>query len=330
MNKKTISSSILCFLAAIFVLSICITTIVGCASQEIENSTHINISSLKGPTSIGIAKMLEESEDKYNVEMCTSADLIAPKLANGSTDIALIPANIASSIYSKTNGAIKVIDINTKGVLYGISYDENTKNIQDLKGKKVYMTGSASIPQYTLDALLDAYSMCESDINIEFKSEPAEVISALSANREAFAILPQPYVAAACAKDNELHINISLSDEWDKTYYNEGSLCVTGVTVVRTDFLENHPDAVKQFLNDHSSSIDFVTNNTNKTAEIIVNAGIINNTEIAEKSIDACNVVCITGEEMKTALGNYLWKMQEFNAELIGGTMPDDDFYYLG
>ena len=42
-----------------------------------------------------------------------------------------------------------------------------------------------------------------------------------------------------------------------------------------------------------------------------------------------CNIVCITGEEMKQALSGYLEVLSGQDAKSIGGTLPGDDFYYL-
>ena len=51
---------------------------------------------------------------------------------------------------------------------------------------------------------------------------------------------------------------------------------------------------------------------------------------VAEKALPGCNLVCITGAEMKTAVGGYLQTLYDLKPEAVGGAMPTDGFYWLG
>ena len=64
------------------------------------------------------------------------------------------------------------------------------------------------------------------------------------------------------------------------------------------------------------------------TAALVVQAGIVAKEPIAEKAIPQCNVVCITGDEMEDALKGYLQVLYDADASSVGGTLPEDDFYY--
>ena len=123
--------------------------------------TLIRIGSMKGPTSMGLLSLKEKSEQgeadgKYEFNMYTAADEILPLMIKGELDIALLPANVASILYSKTEGAVTVIDINTLGVLYMVSGNSDITSITDLKGKTIYLTGKGTTPDYVLNYLLDA------------------------------------------------------------------------------------------------------------------------------------------------------------------------------
>lgn len=41
-----------------------------------------------------------------------------------------------------------------------------------------------------------------------------------------------------------------------------------------------------------------------------------------------CNIVYITGNEMKNKLSGYLNVLFEQNPKAVGGNVPGDDFYY--
>lgn len=104
---------------------------------------------------------------------------------------------------------------------------------------------------------------------------------------------------------------------------------VTGVTVVRKEFLQQHEEAVKEFLEEHRKSAESINQDAAAGAALAVKAGIVAKEPIAQKAIPECNITCITGQEMKQALSEYLKVLADFKAELVGGAMPGEDFYYL-
>ncbi|MCR5789124.1 MAG: ABC transporter substrate-binding protein [Lachnospiraceae bacterium] len=291
-----------------------------------ETEAALRIGSLKGPTSIGLVKLLHEAENTpYSFTMETQADVLLAGMVNGDLDIALIPANVASVLYQKTKGAVAVIDINTLGVLYMVSGDETIQSLADLEGKTVYTTGAGTTPEYVLTYLLSENGLLDK-VNIEFKSEATEVAALLAGDPEAVGMLPQPFVTAALAQNEKLAVVLDMTEEWNAL--QNGSSLVTGVTVVRKDVLENSPEAVGQFLKDHAESTAFVNDNTAEAAQYTAEAGIIEKAPVAEKAIPYCNIVCITGEEMKTALSGYLKVLYGQDPAAVGGSLPEDDFYF--
>ena len=101
------------------------------ASSVVPEDVTVRVGSLKGPTSMGLVWLMEQSEkgeagNQYEFTMVTAADELLAKVASGELDIALIPANVASVLYNKTQGKIAVIDINTLGVLDIVAADETT------------------------------------------------------------------------------------------------------------------------------------------------------------------------------------------------------------
>ena len=107
-----------------------------------------------------------------------------------------------------------------------------------------------------------------------------------------------------------------------------GSSLLTGVTIVRNDFLKEHKKAVEQFLKDHKESADFANSNVEETAALCVAQDIIVKEPVAQKAIPFCNITCMTGSEMKEALSGYLKVLYELNPTAVGGELPADDFYY--
>lgn len=288
------------------------------------------VGSLKGPTSMGLVQFMQEEESSdspaFTFTMLTAADELSAKFVNGEVDIALLPANMASILYAKTEGNVQVIDINTLGVLYLVTAAEDVESVADLKGRTVYTTGKGQTPEYVLAYLLDANGMTADDLTIEFKSEATEVVSVLAQDETAIGILPQPFATVACQQNEALQMVSDLTEEWENT--GNGSL-VTGVTIVKKDFAEENPDVIEDFLEAHEDSAEFVNENVEEAAELVASYGIIEKAPVAVKAIPKCNITCLEDEEMKTALEGYLQVLFEQNPESVGGALPGDDFYYM-
>lgn len=294
----------------------------------------VRVGSLKGPTSMGLVQLMDlqskgESLCDYEFTMVTAADELLGKVVSKDLDIALVPANVASVLYNKTEGAISVIDINTLGVLDIVASDDTIKSIADLKGKTLYLTGKGTTPDYVIHYLLSENGLSESDVTLEYKSEAAEVAAVLKEQPDAIGLLPQPFVTAACAQNENLKIVLDLTKEWQAVQGEGGSQLVTGVTIVRNEFLEEYPDAVTLFLAEHQESAAFANTNPDETAELIAAAGIIEKAPIARKALPYCNITCITGDNMQAALSGYLQVLFEQDAKSVGGSLPEDNFYYI-
>ena len=291
----------------------------------------LNIYSLKGPTSMGLVMLLEDSKNgasvnTYHATMCTAADEVTAALVNGDADIALLPANAAATLFNKAGG-FSVVGINTLGVLYVVENGQNIQSLADLAGKTVVLTGKGTTPEYALRYLLSAAGI-EDQVTLEFKSEAQEVVAAMGEYVAAIGVLPQPFVTAALAQNENLRIALSLQDEWSKV--SEDSTLVTGVTVVRNEVLAQHPAQIAAFLQEAAKSVQQVNEHPELAAPLIENLGIVAKAALAQKAIPFCNLVSITGTEMKTLLSGYLQTLFEQNPKAVGESMPADAFYYTG
>lgn len=322
-------------LKKLFTLSLAMTLLlftVACGKEE--EPTSIRVGSLKGPTSIGLVELMEraeydETENDYSFTMEVAADVLLTKMVQKELDIALVPANVASVLYNKTEGEIVAIDINTLGVLYMVTADETITDIQDLKGKTIYLTGKGTTPDYVLQYVLEENNIALNEVTLEYKAEATEVAAVLATKENAIGLLPQPFVTAATTQNADLQVVFDMNEEWNKLQGEDGSMMVTGVTVVRKEFLEENEEAIQSFLQDHKWSAEYANNNVEEAATLVVKEGIIEKDAIAIKAIPKCNITYIDGVDMKNALSGYLTVLFEKDAKAVGGTLPADDFYYI-
>lgn len=268
----------------------------------------------------------EIKDNDYQFEIVAAVDEVTPKLVQGKTDIAAVPANFASVLYNNTNAEVQVLAINTLGVIYIVESGDAISDVSDLKGRTIYASGKGATPEYALNYILTQNGIDpEKDVTIEWKSEHAECLSALMADENAIAMLPQPFVTTAQTKSEKIRVALDLTEEWDKLGSDSGLL--TGVVVARKEFVEQNPDAVQAFLEHYEVSVNYVNKNIKDAATLIEKYDIVP-APVAVKAIPNCNIVFITGVEMKQKLSGYLKVLSEQNPKAIGGSLPADDFYY--
>lgn len=296
----------------------------------------VRAAALKGPTAMGLVKFMSEvdagnlKDEDYSFRIVASADEVAPLISKSEVDIAAVPANLASVLYNKTSGAVRVIAVNTLGVLYICELGDTVSTVADLRGKTIFSAGKGATPEYALEYVLRANGLDPTtDVTIEWKSEHAECVAALAQDATAIAMLPQPFVTTAQAKNDQIRVALDLNQEWAAACEAEGrdGKLITGVAVVRSEFADAHPEAVDAFLGHYRESVEFVNANTDEAAALVGGYEIVPEA-VAKKALPACNITFVDGADMKEQLGGYLEVLADQNADAVGGKLPGDDFYY--
>ena len=324
MKKKIL---LLLLAAALLLLPAC-----GATAKGMSAEGSVRIAGLKGPTTMGLVNLLDMEQQgtaalDYDLQLYGTADEIVPGLIKGELDMAAIPANLAAALYQKTKGGIQVMAVNTLGVLYVVEKGDTVHSMADLAGRTILSTGKGTTPEYLLRYLLEKNGLDpDKDVKIQYCSEATEVTAQMAAaQKDAIAVLPQPYVTAAGMKDPSLRVALDLTAEWDKV---SDSQLVTGVTVVRTQYAQEHPDVVEAFLQEYAQSVRTANTDLDRTAALCEQQGVVAKAAIAKKALPACNIVCRTGDEMQKDVSAYLSVLCAADPAAVGGKLPDEGFYW--
>ncbi len=303
-----------------------------CKTNEIDlKEVSCNIYGIAGPTGVGLANLMEKAEKgegslNYNIALAANNDEIVAKIKNGEADIAAVATNLASTLYTATNSGVQVLAINTLGVLNVVTKGYEVDSIDGLKGLTIYSTGQGANPEYIINDILKNYNLeVGKDVKIEFVSQPQELVVKMKTNKKAVVVAPQPVATNITANVEGAEIVIDLNDEWDK--FHEEALTM-GCIIVRKEYAEQNPEAIKEFLKEYKESIDKTNSDIDGTATLCEKYKIIAPAAVAKKAIPNCNVVYQDGETMKTNLSAYLDFLFKLNAKSVGGKLPADDFYY--
>lgn len=299
-------------------------------SSAVEKET-VKVAALKGPTAIGMAKLMEDNDsgqaqNHYEFTVAAAADDIVGKITTGEVDIAAVPTNLASALYQKTNGGVKMLAVNTLGVLYLLDSTGEIQSVEDLRGKTLYASGEGSVPQYVFDYILTQNGLDpQTDVTIEYKSEHSELAALAVSGGAPICILPEPFVTQVQGKNASIKTALNLTEEWEKI--TDGTQLAMGSIIVRREYLEQHKDAVDKFMSEYKASTEYANSNPGQTAKIVGEKDIMPE-EVAKKAIPNCNIVFLAGSEMKESVTGFYQVLLETQPKSIGGKLPDDVFFY--
>lgn len=321
MKKNLVKRIVAMITAAVMLFSLA--AFAACSKKQ--DDTEIRIAALKGPTGMGMVKLADKQNyPNYTVSIEASPDALNPRIISGEVDVAAVPVNLASVLYNKLDGDISVLAVSTLGVLYVVEAGSEVNSVADLAGKTVYATGQGATPEYILNYLLDKNGVSGS-VEVNYVGEHAALATMLADGSAEIGMLPEPNVTSTLAGNDNLRIALNLTEEWNKVCSTE---LVQGVVIARKSFVNEHPEAIEQFLREYENSSAFVNENIDEAAKLIVDAGILGNVEIAKKAIPNCNISFSKGEAMHKAVEGMLAVLFEANPKSIGGKLPDKDFYY--
>lgn len=321
MKKNLMKRIVAMITAAVMLFSLA--AFAACSKKQ--DDTEIRIATLKGPTGMGMVKLADKQNyPNYTVSIEASPDALNPRIISGEVDVAAVPVNLASVLYNKLDGDISVLAVSTLGVLYVVEAGSEVNSVADLAGKTVYATGQGATPEYILNYLLDKNGVAGS-VEVNYVGEHAALATMLANGSAEIGMLPEPNVTSTLAGNDDLRIALNLTEEWNKVCSTE---LVQGVVIARKSFVNEHLEAIEQFLREYEKSSAFVNENIDEAAKLIVDAGILGNVEIAKKAIPNCNISFSKGEAMHKAVEGMLAVLFEANPKSIGGKLPDKDFYY--
>ncbi len=303
--------------------------------EVLTDNTTIRLLAMTGPTGMGLAELLHNQKEgsgnlcSYDAQLVSSPDQVVGPIAGGKCDIAAVPINLASTLYKRTDGNIRILCANTLGVLYMVENGETVKEVSDLRGKTVYAPNPGSTPEYVLRYVLKENGIDpDKDLTLEFLTGGDEVAAKLASTPGAIGMLPEPKLSAFLSQNQNYDICLDMTKEWDKVAGEKNTL-VQGVFVARADFVKDHPALIEAFLKDYNKSQTTVNTDLDKGAELVVEAGIIPKAPLAKKAIPGANITYLEGSEMKSAVAKCLQVLFEANPASVGGTLPADDIYFV-
>jgi len=312
---------------AAILLTLCmVLSLASCAVAE----DAINVYALKGPTGIGLVKVMNDNDGTYNFTLAGAPDEVVAAVASGNADIAAVPTNLAATLNKKTEGKVQLVALNTLGVLHIVTSDPAIQTLNDLEGRTLWATGQGSTPEYVLNYILEANGLTDK-VKVEYLAEHAELATQAASGMVDVALLPEPHVTSVLNQNKDFRIALDVTELFNQAAAGKGENAVLsmGCVIVNKEWAAANAEKLASFMAAYAESVEFVNNNVDEASQMVEAQGIIPKAAVAKKAIPNCHIVFITGEEMKTQIAPFFQVLYNANPKSVGGELPGEVFYYI-
>ena len=272
---------------------------------------------LNGPTGIGGLKMMKDY-NKITINTVNAPNNMLSLIVKGEADIAAIPANMAAIIFNRQLD-YKVIAVISETKLFIVSANNKIQTINDIKNNTVYCGTKLAAPDLMLQYLISKEQI--PNVNINYSLSNPDLSKAVASKNADIAILPEPFVSSAMLENKDVHIVVEMSKYIDDY--------PVAVLIAKNYFINHNKMLLKEILNEYKKSTDYIINNKEEMKNLIKERNMIINAEAAYYGLNRMGLVFYDGEKMKFALNSYYNFLYNFDKKLIGGKIPNDNFYYI-
>ena len=276
---------------------------------------------------------LKEYANKVEFKMWKNPDQLRAMIINKEVDFVAIPTNVASILYNKKQ-PIKLLNVSVWGILKILSRDENIKHIEDLKGAELVVPWRGDMPDIVLRSIMKKKGLGKKDIKLIYVSNPMDAAQQLILRRADNILLPEPATSMVMRKTKSFPVSIiaptvfrsiDLQADWGDVYEREGKIPQAGMAVVG-DMLEKK-EIVKTFEESYIKAMDWYKTHKKEAGEMVAKHIDMFDPDAVSDSIGFVQLDVKKAIDSKEELDFFFNVLKEENPKIIGGALPDENFY---
>ncbi len=310
-----------------------------------ESKEPLVVYGLKGPSSVGMAKMFLDNDPSLSPstpegaaadasaprasirpEILPGVDIMTAKFAAGEAVAGILPPNVAAKLAAK-GVDIQVAAVVGQGMLAILGSDGSIARPRDLAGKTVHVAAAGSTPDYVFRRILAANEL-EPGVNIslEFSLPTPEITQGLIAGRLDIAVLPEPFASMALRGNKDLHELFDVQSAWkDATGVPDYPMTVL---VISREWARQSRTGVEDLMNAYRESVDWVLANPDEASLVAEAAGIGVKAAALRQAIPRSAYRFVNAAAARGELEALYELFLAFEPASIGGALPADSFYW--
>lgn len=301
------------------------------AAPAVTETTTITLGVPTAPPTLPILHMMEEKmlgeNVKIDLDVWNAPEQLIAMVQDQKHDMFAFPLTVVAKL-SNSGMDVRLMNVNTWGVTYFMTTDPDFKTWSDLKGKTVYVPLQSSPPDALTQYFLNEAGLkVGKDVEIVYAST-AEVSQLLASGKAEYATLIEPQVAAAMSQNSNVRRALSFEEEWKRVTNTDTMIPNAGFGTTQS-FINEHPELVEQFQTAYAESVQWVLDNPSEAAQL-AEKYLGMKAAVVEKAIPNMGLTFKSAKDAKSELDTFYQLLNDFNAKMIGGKLPDDAMYYHG
>jgi len=267
-------------------------------------------------------------------QLWKSPDQLRAMVVQGEVDFIATPSNVAANLYNR-GAPLQLMDVSAWGLLWLVSRDVGKTTLADFKGEEITVPFRADMPDIVLQLLARQQGLDPArDFRLRYVASPFEAMQLLIARRTSHALLSEPAVSMALRKTRSfpvsviapaLHRSVDMQHEWGRVLQRaalipQAGIAVVGAAGLDVELLGAMDTALAQAHAWCRVQPEACGTMARQYAPMLL-------PEAVTDALQAIPALRQSARQARTELEFFYTQLLQQQPGLVGGKLPDDDFY---
>lgn len=268
--------------------------------------------------------------EAVRVRTWRTPDELRAGLTSGTMSVAVMPLNTAASLYARGQD-VRLLSVMTDGLLHVVTADPTLTEVPQLAGRRVAIPYRRDAPDIVLDRILAFHGLEPGqDVTLRHVGSPVEAVQLMLTGAVDAAFVPEPAASAAVISGRvtgrRVRRAIDVQAQWRAvTGAADSTLPQAGLAVTGAFYAQNRArlDHLNRTLVGAAEAV-----NADPAAAAAAAAPVLGMpAPILEAAIPHSNLRTSPARAARAEVERYFAVIAQADPEVLGGGMPDGDFY---
>jgi NitT/TauT family transport system substrate-binding protein len=301
-----------------------------------EKLDQLIVKGTPGPLTIPIAHAAQSDALKALAkevvfDVWKTPDQLRADITSNRLHVAMATSNVPANLYRRGMPVQLFSVMMVEGMFSVMSTNPAVKGWSDVKGHKLALAYKDDMPDLLFRIVMKANALDPAkDVEMQYTSTPSETMQLLLAGKVDVAMVAEPQSTAAEIKAKQSGVSLSrvldLTAEWGKATGGSPRIPMAGAMAVAS-LAKDHPKIVLAMQGALAESTVWTMQNQTEAAKLGADKLALE-APVLEKSLSHLRLEAVSATQARQELEAFFGKLMDLSAEVIGGGLPDDGFYF--